>query len=62
MSPLGTSNILYEAAELLAQSNQDLIFVLDRLYNSEQRLDGWNGWEEKNKVTEKQATDHRGKG
>ena len=40
MSPLRTSNILYEAAELLAQSNQDLIFVLDRLYNSEQRLDG----------------------
>lgn len=33
MAPFGSAKVVYEVSQLLAQSNQDLVFVLDRLYN-----------------------------
>jgi hypothetical protein len=47
MSPLGAANVLDEAAQLLAEGNQHLVFVLDRLwrlgYTCQMLLLRWGG-------------------
>lgn len=38
MAELGASDVLDEAAELLAQRDQDLVLVLDRFWGPSERL------------------------